>query len=548
MGRPVSLSGYPFGVEIRRNNIVKEQRKRSKTAFWGMAVGLSAVTLVAAGAGSFLLSGQPEEDDSLHVVQRGNLQVLIEGDGTLAPIRKAVSENEYRYSTKVVFALPEGAIVKKGDVVLELDATYVSDRLERQELDVEESKYLLERAKETLAIERSVVEGRIRAAKLKLEFARSDLEQYVDGLWPQSERNHEMAIQQVKEELLLAKDQLGWSEKLEDAGFETKKKLAEQQLVVSQLSAKSAKAEETLRIARTYDHPARKRKLESIVQEAEIDLEREGFQGAARIAKFQGNLKTREFHYDNEGDKLEWYKNQVEVAKVRAKAEGMVVYPQTQYSNSQGMIEAGVTVYYGQALVEIPDTSQMKVAFKVHESDVHRVSIGQAARVTLGTYNGQSFKGRVIKVGLTPDRGTSYYRPDLRVYRTEVVIEDELPEVKPGMSGSVTIEIARLENVLTVPLQAVTSVDGQRVCLVSVGEEQVLKPVKTGVFNDRQIEILSGLNEGDVVSLSPPVGEGALEREIINSETPAGDLEDREFSRELNADDAGDDPHFNVGG
>ena len=116
-------------MEIRRNNIVKEQRKRSKTAFWGMAVGLSAVTLVAAGAGSFLLSGQPEEDDSLHVVQRGNLQVLIEGDGTLAPIRKAVSENEYRYSTKVIFALPEGAIVKKGDVVLELDATYVSDRL-----------------------------------------------------------------------------------------------------------------------------------------------------------------------------------------------------------------------------------------------------------------------------------------------------------------------------------------------------------------------------------------------------------------------------------
>lgn len=529
---------------------MKEQKKRSKAAFRGLVVGLSALAamLVLAGAGSFLLTGEPEDDDSLHVVQRGNLQALIEGDGTLAPIRKAVTENEYRYTTKVIFALPEGSIVKKGDVVLELDATDVSDRLARQQLDVEESKFLLERATETLAIEERLVEGRIRAAKLKLEFARSDLEQYLDGLWPQTKRNYELAIQQVQEELLLARDQLEWTEKLEVAGFETKKKLAEQQLEVSQLTAKADKAVEKLRIARIYDHPAKKRKLESIVQEAEIDLEREGFQGAARIAKFQGQLKTREFHYDNEGDKLKWYREQVEFARVRAKADGMVVYPQTQYSSSQGMIEAGVTVYYGQALVEIPDTSQMKVAFKVHESDVHRVTVGQAARVTLGTYNGRSFKGRVLKVGLTPDRGTSYYRPDLRVYRTEVVIEDELPEVKPGMSGSVTIEIARLENVLTVPLQAVTSVDGRRVCLVSVGDEQFLKPVKTGVFNDRQIEILSGLREGDIVSLSPPVGEGAQDKEIIDAEAPAGPLDEREFSRELDAEDTPRELQINVGG
>jgi multidrug efflux pump subunit AcrA (membrane-fusion protein) len=539
-----------LGKEPVLNNVVTEQKKRSKTPARAMAIGMIALaaTLVLAGTGSFLSNGEPETDDSLHVVKRGNLQALIQGDGTLEPIRKHVSENEYRYSTKVLFALPEGAIVKEGDLVLELDATYVSDRLERQELDVEESKFLLEQAKETLSIEKSSVEGRIRAAKLKLEFARTDLEQYVDGLWPQSERNYEMAIQQVQEELLLAKDQLEWSEKLEDAGFETKKKLAEQNLQVTQFSAKLDKANETLRIARTYDHPAKKRKLESIVQESEIDLEREGYQGAARIAKYQGSLKKREYHFDNEMDRLEWYQKQVEVAKVRAKADGMVVYPLTRYSSSQGMIEAGVTVYFGQALVEIPDTSKMKVAFMVHESDAHRVSLGQAAQVELGTYNGQIFNGRVATVGLTPDRGTSYYRPELKVYRTEVVIEDELPEVKPGMSGSVTIEIARLENVLTVPLQAVTSVDGLRVCLVSVGEEQVLKPVKTGVFNDQNIEIVSGLKEGDIVSLSPPVGQGALEMEVIHSEAPDERFEERDFSSDPIDADADDDAQLNVGG
>lgn len=539
-----------LGRKSALNDVVIKQKKRSKAVSRGAAVGLGslAAALVVAGAGSFFLTGQPKVDDSLHVVQRGNLHVLIEGAGTLAPIRKAVSENQYRYTTKIIFALPEGSVVKKGDVVLELDATEVSDRVERQALDVEESKFLVEQAKENLAIEKRLVDGRIRAANLKLEFARTDLEQYMDGLWPQSERNYELAIQQVQEELLLARDQLEWSKKLENAGFETKKKLAEQQLEVSQLVARSGKAEETLRIARTYDHPARKRKLESIVQEAVIDLEREGFQGAARLAKIQGNLKTREFHYNNEGTKLKWYQEQVAIAKVRAKADGMVVYPQSQYSSSQGMIEAGASVYYGQTLVEIPDTSRMKVAFMVHESDAHRVTVGQAARVTLGTYTGRAFKGRVLKVGLTPDRGTSYYRPDLRVYRTEVVIEDELPEVKPGMSGSVTIEIARLENALTVPLQAVTSVQGQRVCLVSLGEERILRPVKTGVFNDRHIEILSGLSEGDIVSLSPPVGEGALDKATIDLKEPPGHFEEREFTREPGANDTLGELQINIGG
>lgn len=515
-----------------------------------MGIGLSALTatLVVTGAGFLLSPGESEVDDSLHVVERGNLLVRVEGDGTLEPIRKHVSENEYRYSTKVLFALPEGSIVKEGDLVIELDATYIEDRLERQQLDVEESKFQFEQAKETLAIERSRVEARTRAAELTLEFARTDLEQYLDGLWPQSERNYELAIQQVEEELLLAKDQLEWTDKLEDAGFETKKKLAEQELEVSRLSSKSTKASETLRIARTYDHPAKKRKLESAVQEAEIDLEREGFQGAARLAKYQGRLKSYEFQLDNENDRLEWYQNQVEVAKVRAKADGMVVYPQSRYSSSRGMIEAGVSVYFGQALVEIPDTSRMKVAFLVHESDAHRVNLDQEARVELGTYAGQAFKGRVAKIGLTPDRGTSYYRPELKLYRTEVVVEDELPEVKPGMSGSVTIEIARLENVLTVPLQAVTSIKGLKVCLVSDGEEQILKPVKTGLFNDRDIEILSGLSEGDIVSLTPPVGEGALEIETINSESSREQFEDREYTRDPDVDAPENDSQFNAGG
>ncbi len=493
---------------------------------------MATAALAAVLAGAVFGEGEPEDLSDIHVVSRGPLRISVEGEATLEPIRKYVTDNDYRYTTKVIFARPEGVMVKKDEIVVELDSTYIQDRLEKQELDVSHSGNLLDQARETLEIEESLAEGRLRAAALDAEFAATNLLQYVDGTWPQQKRNLEMNIQQAEEELLLAREQLDWTVKLEEKGFETKKALAEQKLKVTQLEAGLGKAREKLRIATTYDYPRLRRKYESSKRQAELELERETARTAARLAKYRGNLKTREYVHDNEVDRLNWYKGQVEAAKIRAKADGMVVFPMTRYSQSQGMIEEGTTVYYGQSLLAIPDTSRMKIEFMVHESDIHRLSLGQTARLELDSYTGQTFTARLSKIAHTPDGMTQYYRPGMKVYRIEAIVEDELPEdVRPGMSGSATIEIAYLEDTLTVPLSAVTSINGERVCLVKKDGRDEMRSVTTGLYNDRQIQILSGLSAGEVVSLSPPVGEGAVEQDFSEPVQPTAHFDEEEFTR-----------------
>ena len=494
------------------------------------------MTAIAAAAWASLSPRKvdPEELADNHVVERGGLRVSIESQANLEPIRKYVTDNQYRYTTKVISAQPEGVMVKEGDVVVELDSTYVADRLERQELDVEQSGNLLTQSRQTLEIEESLADGRIATAKLAMEFAATNLLQYVDGTWPQQKRNLELSIQQVEEELLLAKEQLGWTEKLEANGFETKKALALQNLKVTQLTASLEKARENLRIAATYDYPRLKRRYESKMREAKLDFEREQARTAARLAKFRGNVKTREYVHDNEVDRLNWYKDQVEAAKIRAKKDGMVVYPQTRYSSSRGLIEEGTTVYYGQSVLSIPDTSKMKVTFMVHESDIHRLKMGQTARVELDSYKGQFLTARLSKIAHTPDGMTQYYRPGMKVYKTEAIVEGELPEdIRPGMSGSVTIGIANLEDVVTIPLKAVTSINGERICVVKNGDDEEFRKVTTGVYNDHRIQILSGLSVGETVSLSPPVGEGAREMEPAEQEPPTAHFNEQEYTRSL---------------
>jgi len=108
----------------------------------------------------------------------------------------------------------------------------------------------------------------------------------------------------------------------------------------------------------------------------------------------------------------------------------------------------------------------------------------------------------VCKVAVLPDTTSRYYNPNMKVYSTEVWINESLTDIKPGVSGRAEIVVTNLPAVLTIPIQAVTTVKGQQVCFVLRDGKDTPVPVEVGLFNDRMIEIRKGLKEGDQVLLS----------------------------------------------
>lgn len=468
------------------------------TAAFGVALVLSLVLL----RGCFT-SANPEA--AYYEVKRGDFLVTIVEGGTLEAVNEVVIRNEVEGNARIIYIVPEGSYVKKGDVLVRLDTADAVDKVNQQEIAYEKAKAALVQAEKNLEIERSVIQSAIDAADLKVKFAVLDLHKFQQGQMLQELRDARSAITTAQGDLLLAQDNFDWSTKLYERGFDTKNNVDQSRNDVLKKTLALERAQTNLWVLTTFDHPKMLKTYESSLEEARNDLERVRAQGDGKLVTLQADLSTQSNSLALTSQKLVNDKDQLAKSTILAPQDGLVVYAvmQSRFS-SQSLIEEGAMIRERQELIKLPDTAQMKVTIKVHESHVNKVRAGQAAFVVLDPMPDQRFQATVSKVAVLPDTQSSFGNPNLKVYKTEVIITDALPDVKPGVSARAEIVITNIPQALTVPIQAVTTRKGKPTVFVQRGGQDEPVPVEVGLFNTKFIAINSGISEGDRVLLSPP--------------------------------------------
>ena len=411
---------------------MKLPRSQSETAA-STTVILLALSIVAAVLGGVVYF-KPDDSDQYSdadyfEVKEGNFIVTIVEGGTLEAVNEISVRNEVKYPTKIVSIVAEGTYVKKGQLLCELDVSEIEDRLDEQKLSVENAGFSVKQATETLNITKSQQDSLIKAAELRVEFAKTDYDKYVDGDWPQMKRDASTQILTAKEKLAIDEDTLLWSQKLAKEGFETEKKVESDKYTALQSKVRLEQSEENLRLLEKYDNPKLLRQYQASLDEAGEDLKRVKSQTISKISQSEAELKSSENRFRLQEKKLGDYTGQITAAKIHAPEDGMVVYPFVSFrSSSQAMIEEGASVRPRQEIIKLPDISQMKVTIKVHESHVNQVVAGMGAYVVLDSLPDERFAAHVRKVGLMPDQGSRFSNPDLKVYSTEILIDDKLPE------------------------------------------------------------------------------------------------------------------------
>ncbi len=468
------------------------------------AVGLVAVAVLAVAF--YSASRPPAQQFTFYEVKRGDFLISIVEGGTLQAVSEQVIRNEVEGTARIIFIVPEGSNVKKGDLLVELDSSSSQDAVNQQQISVEKAQFGVIQAQQQLDIQKSTVDSDIKAAELKVEFAQSDLKKYAEGELLQARRNAQIDITNVLESLEIAKDRLVWSEKLYKDGFETKGNLDKDRLTFSQTELKLEQARKALELLETFDIPKKQRTLEAALQEAREDLDRVKLQGDRKLAQFTADVESQKKTLELSETKLARDKKQLAATKIYAPQDGLVVYGSAEgggHFSSESMIEEGAVVRNRQQLINLPDISEFKLKVKIHESHINQVQRGQPAFVVLDSMPDQRFRGIVNKVAPLPDTQSRWGNPDLKVYATEILLTEKIPDVKPGVSARAEIVITNLANALTVPIQAVTTRKGKQVVfLASAPSEPV--PVTVGMYNSKFIEITEGLKAGDRVMLSPP--------------------------------------------
>ncbi len=162
--------------------------------------------------------------------------------------------------------------------------------------------------------------------------------------------------------------------------------------------------------------------------------------------------------------------------------------------------------------VSIVDLSQIQVKVTVAEVDVASIKVGQTAQMTLDALPGKTYTATVSAIN--PVGGVT---SGVVNYAVIAQLKDPDGDVLPGMTANLAIETARHDNVLLAPLRAVKTQGTQKIVTVLYQGQQIVTPVTTGLQNDTQVEITSGLNEGDEVvigtttTVAPRGGAGGIQ-------------------------------------
>ena len=145
-------------------------------------------------------------------------------------------------------------------------------------------------------------------------------------------------------------------------------------------------------------------------------------------------------------------------------------------------------------VLTVMNLDRMRVQVDVFERDLATMRVGQAATIAVAAYPDQRFTGTVASVGDLVDRNT-------RTVRARIDVPNPDHRLKPGMFA--TAEIVTGGNrsaVLSIPSSAVFNLEGKDLAFLATGKNRFTRaPVQLGATDDDEVQITSGLHEGDQV-------------------------------------------------
>ncbi|MDR3563429.1 MAG: efflux RND transporter periplasmic adaptor subunit [Negativicutes bacterium] len=157
--------------------------------------------------------------------------------------------------------------------------------------------------------------------------------------------------------------------------------------------------------------------------------------------------------------------------------------------------EVGNFAQAGQKLLSIVDNSKIYVDCPVSEQDVGQIVPGMAAKVAIESL-GKTYNGKITYISPAMDAAT-------QSFTVRLALEDIDDTLKAGMFARTDISILLRPKTIFVPKEAVVSVNGRdRVLIIDDNNQVVERNVQIGLRNDKYVEILKGVNEGERIAVS----------------------------------------------
>src|SRR6267142_2043517 len=315
---------------------------------------------------------------------------------------------------------------------------------------------------------------------------------------------------------------------------------AEQSLEQMQQSIETAKVQ----LQQAQQNLARQRNLwaqqlttREALDKAENDLK----SAESAVQEREKQMNPQESRIAQERAGLESMRYDLSKVRIESTIDGIVTRRNVQEGETAVI---GTMNNAGTVLLELADMSVIQAEVEVDETNIPNVQLGQKAKITIDAIPDRSFKGHVSEIGNSPIQApTGATATQATNFKVTVIIDEPIPEVRPGFTCTADITTATRKEVVSVPIPAVavrelvydangqivkeprndkrrrgnsmepvaaaaelkpgqTRKEAEGVFLVRDGRAEFL-PIKMGIAGDKYFEILSGLKAGDQVITGP---------------------------------------------
>lgn len=452
-------------------------------------------------------SAGAERDRATVKVERKDLVVGVSQPGQIEASNKVIVRCQVRRDTKIKWIIDEGSFVEPGELLVKLDDTALIDRRTESEQRVDSARSSLVAAQVALKNTESQAQSDVQKARLDLEFAKLEVEKYLQGEYPQQVMSAEADIEIARET----------SERATFTASQSKKLLEKQYITNTEYEADLASAnkarldweiaKEKLRVLNDYTFVMEKRRLESAVEQADAELERVQNKAQADVEKAKADLANAQSDLTRAEIDLREDSADVEHCQIYAPVGGRVVYaPQSRRGRPGEPLAEGSEVDEDDPLIHIPESGAMSVKIKIEESQRDKVKEGLQVRITGPNLPETGLLGTLTYVAEYLDP-SGWWNNNQKVYSANVEIDtdQDVSMLRTGMNCKTEIIVAFYDDALTLPVQCVLLVDGQHTVFVPDGAGVRPVKVKVGLDDGSRVRIIEGIAEGTEVVLEPPL-------------------------------------------
>jgi RND family efflux transporter MFP subunit len=192
---------------------------------------------------------------------------------------------------------------------------------------------------------------------------------------------------------------------------------------------------------------------------------------------------------------VEKYQTLVAYTKITAPFDGVVT---RRYADPGALVQAGTASdTQAMALVRVSDNYLLRLDFPVTVDYVKDIKLGDLVEVRVESLNRKTFTGKISRFTDNVDDNT-------RTMITEIEVPNPGLELIPGMYATVVLKVDQHPNALSIPIEAVSNAKASTVLVLNRDHQIEQRAVQLGLQTPDRYEVLSGLNEGDLVVIGSP--------------------------------------------